>query len=62
MAYGNCTRVFIEDSAAATANQACANRPTARLWQALDPDRRLALIEQRLRPANDLMDGFPPSL
>lgn len=62
MAYGNSTRVFIEDGAASKAIVARASRSTARIWQALDPDRRLALVEQRLRPANDLIDGFPPAL
>ena len=62
MTYGLSTRVFIEDGPAAQLIAAEASRTTARSWRALDADRRLALIEQALEPANDLIDAFPLAL
>ncbi|HEX6742397.1 MAG TPA: hypothetical protein VF079_11460 [Sphingomicrobium sp.] len=62
MTYGLSTRVFIEDGPAAQAIIANETRTTARSWRALDADRRLALIEQALEPANDLIDAFPLAL
>jgi hypothetical protein len=62
MAYGLSTRLFIEDGPAAQAIQVQASRSTARSWRSLDPDRRFALIEQALTPANDRIDGFSVAL
>ncbi len=62
MTYGLSTRVFIEDGPASQAIKAQASRSTARVWRALDPDRRIALIERALKPANDLIDDFPIAL
>jgi hypothetical protein len=62
MTYGHSTRAFIEDGPAAQAIQAQASRSTARFWRALDADRRLELIEQALKPANDFIDDFPIAL
>jgi hypothetical protein len=31
-------------------------------WRSLDENRRLALIEYALRPANDLIDAYPLAL
>ena len=62
MIYGLSTRVFIEDGPAAQAINAQAARTTARSWRALDADRRLALIEHALKPANDLIDAYPLAL
>jgi hypothetical protein len=62
MTYGLSTRVFIEDGPASQAIRAQASRSTARVWRALDAESRLALIEQALTPANDLIDQFPIAL
>lgn len=62
MTYGLDSAVFIENGAAARAEQARLARSTARSWTALDRERRLALVERALRPANDLIDGYPLAL
>jgi hypothetical protein len=62
MTYGLSTRVFIEDGPATQAIQAQAFHSTARSWRALDEDRRIALIELALNPANDLIDDLPIAL
>jgi hypothetical protein len=31
-------------------------------WRSLDPRSRLLMVERELRPANDLIDGFPLAL
>ena len=59
MTYGLSTRAFIEDGPAVQVINAEVLRSTARSWHALDADRRLALIERALKPANDLIDAFP---
>ncbi|MFL6744104.1 MAG: hypothetical protein ACJ8E3_09160 [Sphingomicrobium sp.] len=62
MTYGLSTRAFIEDGPAAQVIIAEASRSTARSWRALDADLRLALVEQALKPANDLIDAYPLAL
>jgi len=62
MTYGLNTAVFIENGAAARAGQARLSRSTARSWTMIDRDRRLALVERALRPANDLIDSYPLAL
>ena len=62
MTYGLGTRAFIEDGPVAQVAQANTLRSTARSWRALDEARRLELIEQFLRPANDCFDAFPLAL
>jgi len=63
MTYGLSTRAFIEDGPAVHVIQAQETRSTARSWQALDAERRLALIEQALSaPANDFLDEYPIAL
>jgi hypothetical protein len=62
MTYGLSTRAFIEDGPAVQVAQADTLRSTARAWRALDEARRLALIEQALKPANDCIDEFPMAL
>jgi hypothetical protein len=62
MTYGLSPRAFIENGAAVQALQAQVSRSTARSWRALDPNLRLALVEQALMPANDLVDAYPPAL
>jgi hypothetical protein len=62
MIYGLSTRAFIEDGPAVQVISANASRSTARSWNALDPDLRLALVEQALKPANDIIDDYPLAL
>ncbi|HEX6661966.1 MAG TPA: hypothetical protein VF067_08880 [Sphingomicrobium sp.] len=62
MIYGHSIRAFIEDGPAVQVINAQASRSTARSWRVLDADRRLALIEQALKPANDIIDDFPLAL
>lgn len=62
MTYGLSPRAFIEHGPTVQAIEAHASRSTARSWRALDPNLRLALVEQALRPANDLIDAYPPAL
>ena len=62
MTYGLSTRAFIEDGPAVQAIRARANYSTARSWHALNPERRLALVEQALEPANDRIDAYPLAL
>ena len=62
MTYGLSTRAFIEDGPAAQVINLEASRTTARSWRALDAERRLALVERALKPANDLFDAYPLAL
>ena len=62
MTYGLGTRVLIENGPQAPAIRAQASHSTERSWRALDEERRIALIEQALRPANDLIDAYPLAL
>jgi len=62
MTYGLSTRAFIEHGPAAQAIRARPLRSAARSWRALDEERRLALIERALKPANDFIDAYPLAL
>jgi hypothetical protein len=62
MTYGLSTRAFIEDGPAVQAIQVQASHSTARSWRALDAERRLAIVERALQPANDFIDAFPLAL
>ena len=62
MTYGLTTAAFIENGAAVRVEQARLSRSTARSWTMLDRERRLALVERALRPANDQIDGYPLAL
>ena len=62
MTYGLRRAVFIEHGPAELAEQLRSSRTTARNWNLLDRERRLALVEQALRPANDRIDAFPFAL
>ena len=62
MTYGLGTRVLIENGPAVQAIQAQPLRSAARSWRALDEERRLALIERALKPANDFIDAYPLAL
>ena len=62
MIYGLSTRVFIEDGPAAQVINSKASHSTARSWRVLDAERRLALVERAMKPANDLIDAYPLAL
>ena len=62
MTYGLSTRVFVENGPAVRAIEVQTLRSTARSWRALDHEHRLFLVEQALKPANDLIDAFPIAL
>jgi hypothetical protein len=54
--------LFIEDGPAAQALKVQSGHSTARVWRALNPDRRLAAIDRALKPANDVTDACPLAL
>jgi hypothetical protein len=62
MTYGLSRRAFIENGPAVQVIEAQALRSTARTWRALDDERRLALIERAMKPANDIIDAYPLAL
>jgi len=62
MTYGHSPRAFAENAPVIHSASREASRSNASSWRALDPDRRIALIEQALSPANDIIDGFPLAL
>ena len=62
MAYGLSTSAFIEDGPAVQSIRRRQSFSTARSWRALSAERRLALIEQALTPANDRIDAYPLAL
>ena len=65
MAYGLDLGLFVENGPAVTAAQAHRSRSAAmyRTWRELNPDRRLAIVERALKPANDdTADGYPIAL
>jgi hypothetical protein len=62
MTYGLSTSAFIEDGPEVQAMRSRSSYSTARSWRALTAERRLALIEQALAPANDRIDAYPLAL
>lgn len=63
MTYGHSTSLSAEDAMVERAlASACGTSGGDQAWRLLDPDRRLALIEQALKPANDFIDNFPVAL
>ena len=64
MAYGFNPRLFVENGPAVTAAGAYGPRSSLvyRGWRGLDPERRFAAVENALRPANDVIDGYPLAL
>ncbi|MGH6658540.1 MAG: hypothetical protein ACREBK_00830 [Sphingomicrobium sp.] len=62
MTYGHRIGEFIENGPAELAEQLRLSRTTARNWSLLDRERRLALVEHALRPANDQIDAYPLAL
>ena len=62
MTYGLSTRAFIENGPTVQTILAQAPRSTARSWRVLDEERRLAIVERALKPANDLIDAYPLAL
>ena len=62
MAYGLSTRAFVENGPAEQLAKAESNRSTARSWRAMSAARRLTLVEQAVRAANDRIDDYPIAL
>ena len=64
MAYGLNPRLFVENGPAVTAAEAQGPRSSTvyRAWRGLNPERRLAIVETVLKPANDVIDGYPLAL
>ena len=62
MTYGLSTRAAHRRWPRGAGRARDAARSTASAWRALDEERRLALIERALNPANDRIDGFPLAL
>ena len=64
MAYGLNPRLFIENGPAVTAAEAQGPRASMvyRGWRGLKPEHRLAIVESALKPANDVIDGYPLAL
>ena len=64
MAYGLNPRLFVENGPAVTAARLGPARSSLvyRGWRALAPERRLAIVEKALRPANDDADSYPLAL
>jgi hypothetical protein len=62
MLFGHSPSAFIEDGPVEQVAKAVSLRSTARTWHALDAEKRLALIERALKPANDIIDDFPLAL
>jgi hypothetical protein len=61
MAYGLSTRALIEDGPVGQV-KAEPIRSSARFWHSLSEARRLEVVEQALRAANDRIDGYPLAL
>ncbi|HUE79100.1 MAG TPA: hypothetical protein VMN38_05670 [Sphingomicrobium sp.] len=65
MAYGLNRQLFVENGPALTAADGRSPRSSMvhRAWRGLDSERRLAIVERTLKPANDDgVDGFPLAL
>jgi hypothetical protein len=62
MTYGLDQQLFVENGPTITAARAKAARTAYRAWRKLGPDGRLALVQRKLKPANDLIDGYPLAL
>ncbi len=64
MTYGLNPRLFVENGPAVTAADVRSPRSSMvyRGWRGLDPQRRLAIVEKALEPANDVSDGYPLAL
>ena len=64
MAYGLNPRLFIENGPANRAAQGQSARSSTvyRAWRSLPTERRLAIVEKALKPANDTIDAYPLAL
>jgi len=64
MAYGLNPGLFVENGPAVTAAELHSPRSSMvyRAWRGLPAERRLALVEKALKPANDVIDGYPLAL
>ena len=64
MSYGLNPRLFIENGPAVTAAEGQSPRSSTvyRAWRQLDRERRFAIVEGALKPANDTIDEYPLAL
>lgn len=64
MAYGLSRRLFVENGPTVTVAEAQSPRSSAvyRAWRDLNPERRIAIVERALKPANDFIDEYPLAL
>jgi hypothetical protein len=63
MTYGHSTRLSDENTTVQRALvRASGTWGGYQAWRLLDAERRLALVEEALDPANDLIDDFPVAL
>ena len=64
MTYGLSSRLFVENGPAVTAADTQSPRSSAvyRAWRGLNPERRIAIVERALKPANDFIDEYPLAL
>jgi len=64
MAYGLNPQLFVENGPAVTAalGQSPRSSTVYRAWSRLDQERRFAIVESALKPANDFIDEFPLAL
>lgn len=62
MTYRLSPALFIEDGPVVDLANARAARSAALIWKMLDASARLDLVEQRMKPANDRIDGYPLAL
>jgi hypothetical protein len=64
MAYGLNPELFIENGPAVTAADGQSPRSSTiyRAWRNLDRERRFAIVERALKPANDFIDEYPLAL
>ncbi len=64
MAYGLNPRLFVENgpTLTAAANESPRSSTVHRAWRVLDRERRFAIVESALKPANDLIDEYPLAL
>ena len=64
MAYGLNPQLFIENgpAAMAAAHESPRSSTVHRAWRKLDRERRFAVVENALKPANDFIDEYPLAL
>lgn len=64
MVYGLNRRLFVENgpTVMVAAAQSPRSSTVVRAWRGLNPERRIAVVERALKPANDIIDEYPLAL